>query len=100
MMSQPQTIPPIVAIRHQLSDPPFGPYRISVNGPHGLIASFDSPRSAADWLNGRGYSPLAVGALWARPSVILPLWVRAWRAAKTAFEYCTGELSHQLRRRK
>jgi hypothetical protein len=91
--------PPIVAIRHVMPDPPFGPYRISINGPDGVVASFDSPRLAADWLSGHGYSALAVGALWARPSVVLPLWIRAWRATKAAFEYCAGELSHQLRRR-
>ncbi len=91
--------PPMVTVRHLLPDPPLGPYRIRVEGPEGTVASFESPRLAADWLSGRGYSPLAVGALWARPSVVLPLWIRAWRATKAAFEHCAGELSHQLRRR-
>lgn len=90
--------PPVLRVEHQMVEPPFGPFRVNLLGPDGLVATFDSARAAGDWLMAKGYQPMiGFGGLWAQTRVTMPLSLRLYVWLETALKNCARKVTQGLR---
>ena len=93
-----KALPPVLRIEHKMTEPPFGPFRVNLYGPDGLVATFETARAAGDWLVQKGYQPvIGLDGLWAQPRVTMPISMRLYVWLETALKNCARQFSQRMR---